>query len=544
MSWSFSPSHALLLVFPHLFGSQGGSGPFTAPYGGEWSLTELSGYVGAAALVLAAAGLGPPAAPDGSCPSPSWPSWPASSPSATRPGRSPRPRPPRPRPAALVGSGHRGRRPRRRRARRLRHRPAADRRTWRSTGGRRRRRRARLAVGSRGTGCTAGGRRRRRGWSWCSPAPPCSHRTAPQAPTDGGAIALPLGAVAAVVVATRMPRAALSSLLVVVVAADMVLSFGWWHRWREQSPTTAEVAAVLDPDVAPRWGQVPDTPGGVDRVAFAFREPLRALPDIPRATSARASAPSAATTRWRPAPTSTSRGSTTGARWIPARGSSRPAPTWPTCSGSRGWSATTWPGGRDRQPCPRRSSPGRRGPPADGRRSPPPRARCRSTPPPPPWSRGASRASPPTSRAGRSRRCGAVGPVLGGGGGRRRPAGGAGAQRRVGPGLVGHGRRPTGAGRAGRRRGAGRAGARGPLGRLAAPPPARLLAGATSSAAPWGPARPQPPGSNQSRSSWKGFDVSTADHSGYQYVRAATGQPGDDPGADGPPPPAPGRPRG
>jgi hypothetical protein len=101
------------------------------------------------------------------------------------------------------------------------------------------------------------------------------------------AIALPLGAVAAVVVATRMPRAALSSLLVVVVAADMVLSFGWWHRWRAQSPTTAEVAAVLDPDVAPRWGQVPDTPGGVDRVAFAFREPLRALPDIPRATSAK-----------------------------------------------------------------------------------------------------------------------------------------------------------------------------------------------------------------------------------------------------------------
>lgn len=59
MSWSFSPSHSLLALFPHLFGTQGGSGPFTVPYGGEWSATELSGYVGAAALVLAGVGLGP-----------------------------------------------------------------------------------------------------------------------------------------------------------------------------------------------------------------------------------------------------------------------------------------------------------------------------------------------------------------------------------------------------------------------------------------------------------------------------------------------------
>ena len=37
----------------------------------------------------------------------------------------------------------------------------------------------------------------------------------------------------------------------------------------------------------PAWGPVPDAPGGIDRVAFAFREPLRAVPDIPRATSAK-----------------------------------------------------------------------------------------------------------------------------------------------------------------------------------------------------------------------------------------------------------------
>jgi len=56
-SYSLPLSHTPLLVFPYLFGNQPRSGPFTTPYAGAWELRELSGYVGAAALVLAAAGV-------------------------------------------------------------------------------------------------------------------------------------------------------------------------------------------------------------------------------------------------------------------------------------------------------------------------------------------------------------------------------------------------------------------------------------------------------------------------------------------------------
>jgi hypothetical protein len=303
MSWSFSPSHALLLVFPHLFGSQGGSGPFTAPYGGEWSLTELSGYVGAAALVLAVAGLAPArrarrllpvavvgvvaglvalgdstpvgrllhalpvlgqlrswgratvavdlavavlaaygtARLRGGVPEPvARERLPAGAPTPSRAGRTGPP--PAPDAAGRVRAGALG-------ARRA------------------------VLVGAGLVVVLAGA-------AVLSP-----HRA--EGAHGWWAIALPLGAVAAVVAATHMPRAALSAVVVGVVAADMLLSFGWWHRWREQSPTTSQVAAVLDPDVAPRWGRVPDAPGGVDRVAFSFAEPLRALPDAPRATSAK-----------------------------------------------------------------------------------------------------------------------------------------------------------------------------------------------------------------------------------------------------------------
>jgi hypothetical protein len=57
-SFSFNWSHLALLLFPYLFGNPTGHMPFTAPYGGEWNLTELAGYPGLALLVLAAAGLG------------------------------------------------------------------------------------------------------------------------------------------------------------------------------------------------------------------------------------------------------------------------------------------------------------------------------------------------------------------------------------------------------------------------------------------------------------------------------------------------------
>ena len=57
-TYSLPISHTPLLVFPYLFGAEPASGPFTAPYRGAWELRELSGYAGAAVLVLAAAGAG------------------------------------------------------------------------------------------------------------------------------------------------------------------------------------------------------------------------------------------------------------------------------------------------------------------------------------------------------------------------------------------------------------------------------------------------------------------------------------------------------
>ena len=55
-SFSFSPSHLILLAFPYLFGNSYAVAPFDTLYRGDWNLTELAGYPGLAALVLAAAG--------------------------------------------------------------------------------------------------------------------------------------------------------------------------------------------------------------------------------------------------------------------------------------------------------------------------------------------------------------------------------------------------------------------------------------------------------------------------------------------------------
>jgi len=265
MSWSFGPRESLLLVFPHLFGSQGGSGPFTAPYAGEWSLTELSGYVGAAALVLAAVGFGP-----------------------ARRARRLLPVGLVAVVGALVALGDTtpvGRV--------LHALPVLG--QLRSWG------RATVAVDLAVAVLAAYGVAALRARA------PVARRTPvavlgvlglfaaaglllPQAP-DGAAawwaVGLPLAAAGAALAATRLPRRVMGTAVVLVVGLDMVLSFGWWHRWREQSPTSAQVAAVLDPAVAPRWGAVPDAPGGIERVAFAFEDPLDALPDAPRTTSAK-----------------------------------------------------------------------------------------------------------------------------------------------------------------------------------------------------------------------------------------------------------------
>jgi Bacterial membrane protein YfhO len=56
-TYSLPASHTPLLVFPYLFGGRSPTGHTSGGYHGAWELRELSGYVGAAALVLAAAGL-------------------------------------------------------------------------------------------------------------------------------------------------------------------------------------------------------------------------------------------------------------------------------------------------------------------------------------------------------------------------------------------------------------------------------------------------------------------------------------------------------
>lgn len=57
-AYSLPKSHLPLLLFPFLFGDPGfRGGPYFFGYGGLWNPTELSGYPGAALLVLAACGL-------------------------------------------------------------------------------------------------------------------------------------------------------------------------------------------------------------------------------------------------------------------------------------------------------------------------------------------------------------------------------------------------------------------------------------------------------------------------------------------------------
>lgn len=265
MSWSFGPRESLLLVFPHLFGSQGGSGPFTAAYGGDWSLTELSGYVGAAALVLAGAGLAGARRAQHLLPLALVAAL-----------------------AVLVALGDST--PFGRLVHAL---PVVG--QLRSWG------RATVAIdlvvavlAAHGVAAVRSGSPGARRAAAIVAAALCPLAVVglllPQA--AGGApgrwaVVLPLAAAALVLAAVRLPRRALGGALVVIVGLDMVMSFGWWHRWREQSPTTAQVAAALDGDVAPRWGPVPDAPGGIERVALDVDDPLDALPDAPRTTSAK-----------------------------------------------------------------------------------------------------------------------------------------------------------------------------------------------------------------------------------------------------------------
>ena len=83
----------------------------------------------------------------------------------------------------------------------------------------------------------------------------------------------------------RPLRQGLVALLVVVVSLDAVGGFGWWYRWRSASPSPSEASALLAGAAEPPWGRVPDASGGVDRYLWAG-DPLAALPHSPRVASA------------------------------------------------------------------------------------------------------------------------------------------------------------------------------------------------------------------------------------------------------------------
>lgn len=65
--------------------------------------------------------------------------------------------------------------------------------------------------------------------------------------------------------ATRVrATTAVAVLACVLVSADALFSFGAFYEWRAERPPAA-MQRVIDPGVAPAWGEVPDAPGGVDR---------------------------------------------------------------------------------------------------------------------------------------------------------------------------------------------------------------------------------------------------------------------------------------
>lgn len=267
-AFSQDPKGLLVLVSPFLYGNARPDGPVRSLYAGHWTLTELSGYVGAAALVLAVAG------------APAW-----------RRDR---------RVAALaviaIGStlvALGGSTPLGTVVHAL---PVLGQmRSWaRYTVG------LQLAVAVLAAVGVAGVRAGRTtvrpvGLTLATVVVGVAVGTAPGLGSIrvrgaelvwavGAPVAAALIAVALIGVSRRYPGALAA--LVLLVALDPVLSFGWWFRWRSASPSPTEAVAQLDGRTASPWGHVPDQPGGIDRYLWAGSA-LAALPYGPRMASAR-----------------------------------------------------------------------------------------------------------------------------------------------------------------------------------------------------------------------------------------------------------------
>ena len=254
--FSLPLSHVALLVFPYLFGSGVSAGPVTGGYHGTWGLTEMSGYVGAAALVLGAAALGRRAVK----------AWCLVGVAVV---------------ALLVALG-----PATPVGQLVYHLPVYGQfRNW-----------ARnvasvdvVVATLAGLGVTAL-RTRQRAAAVRSGVvavlvvlaalvvtrlprieaylgSPGTERFARLAPAAFALVAscCAVGLVLRGRLATRWLRGGLAAVLVLVVAFDGLVSFGWWYEWRAVSPSSAEVAAAQDPHAVPPYLNPMDAPGGIDR---------------------------------------------------------------------------------------------------------------------------------------------------------------------------------------------------------------------------------------------------------------------------------------
>ncbi|HEX2578312.1 MAG TPA: YfhO family protein, partial [Aquihabitans sp.] len=271
VAYAQEPDGLLVLVAPFLYGGSGASGPGPGAYAGSWTLTELGGYVGAAALVLAVA-----AAP------------------AVRRDRRLLALVAIALVSTLVALGD---------TTPLSHVVHAvpvvgQMRSWaRYTLGVQLAvallaavgvARARSGAGTVRPGALAAGAL---GAAVAVAVLPIASDGRAEGADLAWAVGLPCAAalvgVAALVALRRRraPRVVLLG-LVALVAVDPVVGFGWWYRWRDATPPPAEAEALIDGTTPPPWGEVPDAPGGIDRYLWAGDSPLDAFPHSPRVTAA------------------------------------------------------------------------------------------------------------------------------------------------------------------------------------------------------------------------------------------------------------------